>query len=146
MQKSGIEYGNLTARKRKNPFIAHAAELAGERAPIHAEKIGKCGTRIWQGIHTVIIGCERLQINFQSITQALLSQNAHLCMKASTCRANSCIRLAVTCIRQGQPIELSESSTPKSSSMIVQSEAVRKQTGLAMPPEQASSAPKICPS
>ena len=73
MQKSGIEYRNLTARKRKNSFIAHAAELAGERAPIHAEKIGKCGTRIWQGIHAVIIGRERLQIDFQSITQALLS-------------------------------------------------------------------------
>ena len=82
MQKSGIEYRNLTARKRKNSFIAHAAELAGERAPIHAEKIGKCGTRIWQGIHTVIIGCERLQIDFQSITQALLSLNAHLCIES----------------------------------------------------------------
>ena len=82
MQKSVIEYRNLTARKRKNSFIAHAAELAGECAPIHAEKIGKCGTRIWQGIHAVIIGRERLQIDFQSITQALLSQNAHLCIES----------------------------------------------------------------
>ena len=47
---------------------------------------------------------------------------------------------------QGQPIELSESSTPKLSSITVQTEDVRRQTGLVTPPEQASSAPKICPS
>ena len=92
-------------------------------------------------------GCDGLDLTRSAYPVKLGTRHPlTIVLKASTCLANSCIRLAVTCIRQGQPIELSESSTPKLSSITVQTEAVRRQTGLVTPPEQASSAPKICPS
>lgn len=57
----------------------------------------------------------------------------------------SCIRLAVTCIRQGQVMVCWDMRALKSNRSTVQSESARRQTGLVLQPVQASSAPKICP-
>ena len=67
--------------KFKKFLVPHPAQFAGKCAAVYTEEVGKFGAAVQQMITPFAVRCQRLQVDFQPIPQALLGKDAHLCIE-----------------------------------------------------------------